>query len=95
MSATPVESVKFVPTPKPTAGLDSSVSQGAELAGSVVVFFGIGFLVDLWLDTRPVFMITLTVFAMVGQFVKMYFVYSRAMGHLEEERSRSSRGGDR
>lgn len=85
--------MKFIPAPKPTAALDSGVSQGAELAGSIVVFFGLGFLIDLWLDTRPVFMISLTVFAVVGQFVKMYYVYSSAMRHLEEERARSSRGG--
>jgi F0F1-type ATP synthase assembly protein I len=93
---TPLESVKFIPAPKPpAAGLDKGVSQGAELAGSIVVFFGIGFLVDLWLDTRPLFMIALTVFAVVGQFVKMYYVYSSAMRHLEDERARVSRGSDR
>lgn len=83
--------LKFLPTPKPPAAVDSGISQGAELAGSIVVFFLIGFGVDAWLDTTPVFMITLTVFAVVGQFVKIYFTYSREMARLEAERANSSR----
>ncbi len=86
--------MKFLPKPKPTA-LDSGVSQGAELAGGIVVFFLIGFGLDALLGTTPVFMIVLTVFAVVGQFVKMYYSYSSAMRHLEEERAASVRGETR
>jgi len=64
------------------------------LAGIVVVFFLIGFGLDSWLDTRPLFMIALVVFAVVGQFVKMYFVYSHQMTALERERAVSARGGN-
>lgn len=78
--------VKFVPKPKPVA-IDSGVSQGAELAVSIVVFFLIGFGIDTWLNTTPAFMIVLTVFAVIGQFIKMYYSYSRAMRHLEQERA--------
>ena len=73
--------MKFVPKPKPVA-IDSGVSQGAELAVSIVVFFLIGFGIDAWLNTTPVFMIVLTVFAVIGQFIKMYYSYSSAMRHL-------------
>lgn len=86
--------MKFLPKPKPIA-LDSGVSQGAELAGGIVVFFLIGFGLDVFLDTTPVFMIVLTLFAVVGQFVKMYYSYSSAMRHLEEERAAAVRGENR
>lgn len=88
--------MKFLPKPKPKpTALDSGVSQGAELAGGIVVFFLIGFGLDALLGTTPVFMIVLTVFAVVGQFVKMYYSYSSAMRHLEEERAASVRGETR
>ena len=83
--------LKYLPKPKPVA-IDNSVSQGAELAGSVIVFFFIGFGLDTWLDTTPWFMIGCTIFGLVGQFVKMYYTYSSAMSHLEEERAQNSRG---
>lgn len=83
--------MKLIPKPKPVV-LDSGVSHGAELAGGVVVFFLIGFGIDSWLNTTPAFMIGLTVFSVVGQFVKIYYTYSSAMRHLEEERAATARG---
>ncbi|CAB4655254.1 unannotated protein [freshwater metagenome] len=83
--------LKFLPKPKPIV-LDNSVSQGAELAGTVIVFFLIGFGLDTWLNTTPWFMIGATLFGVTGQFIKMYYVYSSAMSHLEEERAQNSRG---
>lgn len=85
--------MKFIPTPKPSAPLDRGISQGAELAVGVLVFFLIGFVVDSWLDTTPVFMIALTVFAVVGYFVRMYYAYNAEMTRLERERLDKSKGG--
>lgn len=84
--------LKFLPTPKTPVVLDKGISQGAELAVGVLVFFGIGALMDWWLDTTPVFMIALTIFGMVGYFVRIYFTYNGAMSALEEKRSQESRG---
>ena len=75
--------------------MDAGISQGTELAGSVVVFFGIGFGIDKWVGTTPLFMIGLVLFAVVAQFVKMYYVYSSAMRHLEKKRAEETRGGPR
>ena len=83
--------LKFLPKPKPVA-LDSSVSQGAELAGSVIVFFFIGFGLDTWMGTTPWFMIASSVFGLIGQFIKMYFSYTSAMSHHEQERIEKTRG---
>ena len=84
--------MKLLPKPKAPAALDAGVSHGMELAGSVVVFFGIGFGIDVWLGTTPLFMIVLVLFAVVGQFIKMYYVYSSAMRHHEQKRIEESRG---
>ena len=62
------------------------------MAVGLVVFFLMGWGLDTWLGTVPIFMIGFTVFAMVGQFVKMYFVYSRDMRRLEDQRAESVRG---
>jgi len=83
--------VKFLPKPKPVV-LDSGTSQGAELAGGILVFFLIGLGLDSWLGTTPLFMIALTIFSVVGHFVRMYYSYSSAMRHLEEERAATARG---
>ncbi len=63
------------------------MSRGAEFAGVVAVFFVVGFLLDLWLDTTPWFMIGLFLFAAVGQFVKFWYTYDDQMKTLEQERA--------
>ena len=63
------------------------------MAVGLVVFFLLGWGLDALLGTVPIFMIVFTVFAMVGQFVKMYFIYSRDMRHLEDQRAEMLRGG--
>lgn len=85
--------MKFLPKPKPVNLADTQVSQGVELAAGIAVFFAIGFGIDKWCGTTPVFMIVLTLFAVAGNFVKMYFSYSSAMRHEEEQRAKSARTG--
>jgi F0F1-type ATP synthase assembly protein I len=87
--------LKILPTPKAPAALDKGISQGAELAVGILVFFGIGALIDWWLATTPVFMIVMTIFAMVGYFVRIYYTYNDAMSALEAQRSEESRGSQK
>ncbi len=87
--------MKLRPQTQSRTGASDTLGSGAELAGIVVVFFLIGFALDAWLDTRPLFMIVMVLFSMVGQFVKMYFVYSHQMQGLEKERATAARGGQR
>lgn len=68
-------------------GSDDSMTKGIEIAGTVLVLFAIGFFVDRWLGTAPIFMIVLTVVAMVVQFIKMYYVYSAQMTTKENQRA--------
>ena len=75
--------------------MNTNVSQGAELAVGILVFFLIGLGIDAWLGTTPVFMIALTVFSVVGNFVKMYYAYTNTMEQLEEQRAKNASGASK
>ena len=78
--------------------VDEGLGQGMEMALTVLVFLGIGFLLDSIFGTKPLLTIIFVVFAMVGTFVKMYLAYSLRMKALEAERAAARRahqsGGD-
>lgn len=76
--------------PNGANSVDQGLGQGMEMALTVAVFLGLGWLLDLAFDTRPIFMIALVVFSVVGQFVKMWFVYDARMRTLEAERRRGT-----
>lgn len=87
--------MKFLPTPRTEARIDTNVSRGAEMAGTVLVFFLIGLGVDAWLGTTPAFMIGLVVFSVVGQFVRTWYVYRDEMDRLQRERAEAREGRQR
>jgi ATP synthase protein I len=85
--------VKSAPNRQPSSAEQQggqTLGRGMDFALVVLVFLGIGYGLDRWLDTRPLFMIGLTVFSVVGQFVKMYYDYTATMEQLESERSTAS-----
>ena len=53
---------------------------------TVLVFLGLGALIDRWLGLFPVFTITLVLFAAIGAFVRMKFVYDATMERHEATR---------
>jgi uncharacterized membrane protein len=67
-------------------GFGDALSRAFEFAATTLVFLGLGWLVDRWLGTTPVFMIVLAVFALVGQFVKLWYAYDAEMRRLERDR---------
>jgi len=69
-----------------SGNVDQGLGQGMEMALTIAVFLGIGWGLDVWLDTRPIFMISLVIFSTVGQFIKMWFIYDGRMKMLENER---------
>jgi len=93
--------VRLLPDPKivrriagnPRAAENSAggLGHGAEIAFGVLIFFLIGFAIDHFAGTTPVFMIVMTVFSCVGNFVKMWFGYDTQMKRLEEERAETRR----
>ncbi|MFM8563205.1 MAG: AtpZ/AtpI family protein [Acidimicrobiia bacterium] len=84
--------MRLIPKPNMQKMSGDSSSNGAEMAGVVAVFLLIGLGLDSWLGTAPGFTLGLTLFAAVGQFLKLYFTYSARMKVLEVERRRASTG---
>jgi ATP synthase protein I len=81
--------LKVLPDQQKLADAQSSgqtLGRGMDFALVVLVFLGVGYGLDRWLGTRPLFMIGLVVFSVVGQFVKMYFEYTATMKVHEAER---------
>jgi len=60
-----------------------ALGHGMDMAITVLVFLGLGALLDRWLDTKPLFMIVFVVAALVGRFVKIWFDYDAAMKSQE------------
>lgn len=75
--------------------VDSGLGQGMEMALTVSVFLGLGWLIDRALGSSPVFMVILVVFAMIGQSARMWFTYDARMKMLEEERRQHRERADR
>lgn len=73
--------------PRKPIDTDDTIGRGMDLALVTLVFLGIGYGLDRWLGTRPVFMISLVVFAVVGQFAAMWYRYDATMRNLEAERA--------
>ena len=63
-----------------------SITNGAEIAGTVLVFFFVGWFIDRQLGSTPWFIIALVLVALVAQFLKLYYVYSAKMSALEAQR---------
>lgn len=78
-----------------SGSVDSGLGQGMEMALTVVVFLGLGWLADRALGTSPLLMVVLVVFAMVGQSARMWFIYDARMRTLEEERRHRAVGGQK
>ena len=71
---------------RPTPNSDDSLGRGMDLALTLLVFLGLGALIDRWLGIFPVFTIVLTLFAAIGSFIRMKFVYDATMERHEAER---------
>lgn len=74
--------------PRPTSiNPDDNIGKGMDLALVTLVFLGLGFVLDRWLDTKPVFMIALTALAVAGKGVAMYYGYEARMRQLDAQRA--------
>jgi Flp pilus assembly protein TadB len=66
-------------------GGDDSLGRGMDVALTLLVFLGLGALVDRWLGLFPLFTISLVLFAAIGTFVRMKYVYDATMERHEAE----------
>jgi Putative F0F1-ATPase subunit Ca2+/Mg2+ transporter len=71
----------------PTPNMDDNVGRGIEMALTVGLMVGIGYGLDRWLGTTPIFMIVMTILAGVGFFAKFKYQYDARMDELEAERA--------
>ncbi len=69
-----------------TRGFGDGFAYGFEFAATTAIFLGIGWLLDRWLGTDPVFMIVFGVLGIVGQSLRLYYAYEAKMKALEAER---------
>ena len=72
---------------------DDALGRGMDAALTVALFFGIGFGLDAWLGTRPLFMIALTLLAALGFFLSLKYRYDARMTALEAERDARAKAG--
>ncbi len=79
---------------------DDKLGKGIDVALVTLTFLGLGYVLDRWLGTKPVFMIALVCLALVGEFVRFWYDYDSRMKVLEAQRaaassSRQNATGDR
>lgn len=67
-----------------------SVGQGMDAVITIIVFFGIGFLLDRWLGTTPWLSLVLVVLGAVGVFYRLKATYLAKMDAESEQRARVS-----
>ena len=72
---------------------NEGIGRGMEFAVLVLVFLGVGYGLDRWLGTKPVFMIIFVMLALVGQFASLYYSYNQRMKDLEAKRAESASSG--
>jgi len=73
--------------PKKPINADDNIGKGMDLALTVLLFLGIGYALDRWLDTKPLLMIVLSVLAVAGKGASMYYGYQATMERLEADRA--------
>jgi F0F1-type ATP synthase assembly protein I len=60
-------------------GFGDTLSRAFEFAVSLGIFLFLGWLLDRWLGTQPVFMVVLTIFAFTGLGVRLWISYDQEM----------------
>ncbi|MEI7618994.1 MAG: AtpZ/AtpI family protein [Actinomycetota bacterium] len=77
--------------PRKRVNTTDGLGRGMEFAILVMLFLGLGYGLDTWFGTKPVFMIVFVVLGLVGQFASMWYGYDARMKDLEAQRRDSSR----
>ena len=75
--------------PRKPINADSNVGRGIEFALAILLFLGLGYLMDSWLGTQPLFMIVMFLVAVVGQFAAMWYRCDASMAVHDAQRSAS------
>ena len=80
-------------------GTTDKIGKSIDVALVTLVFLGLGYALDRWLGTKPLFMIGLVVLALIGEFLRFWYDYDARMKVLEAQRAAGVRApsaqGDR
>ena len=93
--------MKLIPRSVTTTGkaTDDKIGKGIDVALVTLAFLGIGYALDRWLGTKPLFMVGLVVLGLVGEFLRFWYDYDARMKVLEAQRAAAVRSpsaqGDR
>ena len=69
-----------------SGSIGDGLANGAEFAGTILVFTLFGYILDRIFDAKPWFILGFTVFGIVGQFVRTWYTYDAKMKAHEAER---------
>ena len=75
----PLSASSHLADPSGFRGYSKTLSRAFEFAITTALFVGLGWLVDRWLGTKPVFVIVLSVLGLVGQFARLWYAYDAEM----------------
>jgi F0F1-type ATP synthase assembly protein I len=68
---------------------DSALGKGMDFAFTLALFFGLGYLLDRWFGTTPLFMIALSVMSIVGLSYRIWTKYEAEMQAHDDARKQS------
>lgn len=57
---------------EPHRGHQWGLRVGTEIVASTMIGLGLGFFIDRWLDTRPIFLIIFAIFGLAAGFINLY-----------------------
>ncbi|MEY2401103.1 MAG: synthase protein [Ilumatobacteraceae bacterium] len=87
------------PIPHLNKGTDDKFGKGIDVALVTLAFLGIGYGLDRWLGTKPLFMVGLVILGLIGEFLRFWYDYDARMKVLEAQRAAGTRAtpaqGDR
>jgi F0F1-type ATP synthase assembly protein I len=69
--------------------------RGMDVALALLVFVLLGWAIDNWLGTKPVFIIVFSALAMIGGAARLKYSYDEAMRRHERERAEAMRATSR
>jgi F0F1-type ATP synthase assembly protein I len=66
-------------------GFGDALSRAFEFAATIALFAGLGWLLDRWWHTKPVFLLVLLLFGVIGNFVRFWYAYDAQMKRHEAD----------
>lgn len=72
--------------------MNAPASRGSEIGFAIVMFTGIGWLMDREFGTYPTLTVSFLCISFIANMIRVYYAYKHAMERFEEERQRNLDG---